>query len=74
MPRRHSRYIIPLKAIAMCTKCGDCFSWLPPNFDMVHRFRRETHQLCHGIIERQDPKIQKVMERLCSVSNGERGA
>jgi len=63
MPRR-SRYIIPLKAIAMCSKCGECFSWLPPRFDMVHRFNRETHQFCGGVIERQDPQIVKVMERL----------
>jgi hypothetical protein len=40
----------------MCLKCGECFTWLPENFDMRHRFNRETHQLCGGEIELQDAR------------------
>lgn len=37
--------------IARCVECGDTFHWLPPNFDMRHRYNRTTHLFCGGRIE-----------------------
>lgn len=54
-----ARYIMPLNpaVIGMCSRCGECFSWFPPNFDMMHRHNRETHKWCGGQIEEQEPAI-----------------
>lgn len=40
----------PAPSIARCTRCGDEFTWLPPNFDMRHRFRKGEPELCNGEI------------------------
>lgn len=69
MPRRRPRpayYYMPLNptVIAMCQRCGDCFRWLPDNFDMRHRFNRETHEYCGGQVVRQEPEMAKALQFL----------
>lgn len=41
----------PMAIIARCTTCGETFNWLPPNFDMRHRYNATTHQFCGGAVE-----------------------
>jgi Leu/Phe-tRNA-protein transferase len=55
---RRRRFTIPINrsVIAVCQKCNEQFRWLPPNFDMGHRFNRETHEFCGGPIVMQDQK------------------
>lgn len=39
------------KPVARCTECAEEFVWLPPNFDMKHRYNKTTHLICGGQIE-----------------------
>jgi hypothetical protein len=41
---------ISREVIAQCRVCGQDFTWLPPNFDMRHRFNSTTHEYCGGQI------------------------
>jgi hypothetical protein len=71
--RRYNRFIMPLRLeiIAMCSKCGECFTWLPDSFDMRHRFNRETHQFCGGLIARQEPEIVRALRRIYARAQSE---
>jgi hypothetical protein len=62
MMGRRSRYFVPQnpKIIATCSRCGEGFRWLPDNFDMRHRFNKETHMYCGGPIVEQDPETTKA--------------
>lgn len=53
--------------IARCQKCGQDFQWLPPNFDMRHRYNRSTHDLCGGTIEWFDPLSEKQKRRAMEI-------
>lgn len=48
--RRPRYFFVPQEVIARCVACDQAFTWLPPNFDMRHRFNYETHKLCGGKI------------------------
>jgi len=39
------------RPVAQCSACNDVFYWLPPNFDMKHRFNATTHEFCGGQVE-----------------------
>jgi hypothetical protein len=39
------------RVIARCQICGEEFKWLPDDFDMRHRFNRNTHEYCGGVVQ-----------------------
>lgn len=54
MPRRYRYIRVNREIIAKCTQCEELYTWLPDNFDMRHRFNRETHEYCGGEIQPTD--------------------
>lgn len=48
--RRPRSYCVPREVIARCQDCGQTFTWLPPRFDMRHRFNSTTREYCGGNI------------------------
>lgn len=54
--RRPRYHCIPHEEIARCLDCGQTFIWLPPRFDMRHRFNSTTHEYCGGKIQAHGEK------------------